>query len=307
MVEIQMTARAFGPATLPACAGAAGEAIRFTGLITIADLLCAAGIRDIRLAGDEPSLHPQFVAALRYFICRGFRIQVCTDGLWEDRLLEDVSALEPSSSLDFVVRLAACVPHDRTNGIGQDRFLHRFEGRCDLAIDASDLLQRAVDVDAAAVWLRGRRIRVIPGEDAGQERGVQPTSTEYAAAATRLVHLCDRLLDQGVRLVLAGGLPLYSFTDTQLGQLVRRNAQMGFARETGVRFQPPLEARALPLDAAAPRIEVSRKIRLADLRRALGHGVSRPLKNRELRFEQCADCAFFEQRGCGRPFSASNA
>jgi hypothetical protein len=90
-------------------AGAAGDAyLSWENAVYLADLLLASGERRVSLLGGEPSLHPEFVDILLYFIARGFDVTVFTSGIMAkakiDALHEHIAALPPQR-INFVCNL----------------------------------------------------------------------------------------------------------------------------------------------------------------------------------------------------------
>lgn len=73
----------------------------------------AAGIKELRLLGGEPTIHPRFADFVRIGCEAGCRITVFTNGVMPDPALEALAALDTESCTVVVNTNAAIRPEDR--------------------------------------------------------------------------------------------------------------------------------------------------------------------------------------------------
>ncbi len=69
------------------------DILSWDNLVYLADFLQAAGERQFRILGGEPTLHPEFNAMILYLLERGFDIHVFTSGIMANTKLDESVAL----------------------------------------------------------------------------------------------------------------------------------------------------------------------------------------------------------------------
>ena len=219
--------------------------IDFQEIVNIADRIGGSNDRAVGLLGGEPTLHPQFVEILRYFIERGIYVSIFTNGICSDSVHHKLDKLDHHrNQFRFIVNTNPPALEPERNRTRQDMFLTRYALSCDLSIN---IFNPDISLDFGAevtqrTGLKDCRIRVgIAQPIAGESNSYLPLSA-YGKAAADIVHLAELVFERNITVNLDCGFPLCSFSNEQLGALRRMNAGLRFICDMAVDFAPQLSA-----------------------------------------------------------------
>ena len=141
------------------------------------DFLERSGIKEVRLIGGEPGLHPQFSKLVQEAEKRAQTVVVFSNGTFNKQALETLEAIPPSQ-LTVMVNLAARLVTERQKGL-RDRALKRLGPRVHVGytiqqvdFNANDLIpvilenncRKAIRLGLAMPSLAGRTTYLTPRE-----------------------------------------------------------------------------------------------------------------------------------------------
>jgi hypothetical protein len=223
------------------------EYLSWENAVYLADLLLASGERRVSLLGGEPSLHPEFLDILLYFIERGFSVTVFTCGIMSKTKLDDLkehAARIPAAKVNFVCNLNN--PAQTATPDSETEKLHAFLAalgqwtmpafniyRPDFELDfIFDLVERY----GLKKRLRLGLAHPIPGA---------PNETirveDIGAAIARLCTYKDAFDRLRLRPSFDCGFPLCRVTDEQLGWLVRLSGRVDFKCRPAIDITPDMQ------------------------------------------------------------------
>ena len=229
---------------------AASEFLGWENVIYLADFLQRSGHRRVSLIGGEPSLHPDFVDIILYFLARNFGVTVFTSGILSDVRLGEVGKYlgeVPTSRLTFVCNVND--PELTPEAAGAPERLARFleiAGRWSMLgfnIYRDDFsLRFAFDLFRRYDLKRMLRLG-IAHPTAGAENAFLPVD-RIGAAIARLQGFKDDFEQLRVAPSLDCGFPLCKFGDADLGWLVRLGGRANFTCRPAVDITPDMEVYA---------------------------------------------------------------
>ena len=223
------------------------DCISWENVIYLADFLKASGERRVSLLGGEPSLHPDFVDILLYFMERGFAVSAFTSGIMSKAKLDDLRKhLDgvPADRINFVCNLNN--PQQTGTPKAETEKLHAFLSalgpwtmpgfniyRTDFEMDfLFDLVER---------YRLKRRLRVgithpVPGTPNAAIR-----VADIGAVIERLCSYREAFDRLRVIPSLDCGFPQCQLTDTQLGWLARLSGKVNFKCTPAIDITPELD------------------------------------------------------------------
>jgi hypothetical protein len=198
-------------------------------VVRIADLVVAAGGKQLSLLGGEPTLHPHFTEICRYLLHRNLKVVLLTNGIADDAVIAGLRGIPSGAPLEVMVNVnfpEITPAHERER---QRAFLTALGRRCCISLN----LYRA-DLDpcfAAELGASCGTSKIVrvglaqPILDAANESlGVE----HYRAAAAQIVRLAEASRRVGGMVTFDCGIPLCAFTDAQLGALYRCGTDFNF-------------------------------------------------------------------------------
>lgn len=222
------------------------EYISWENVIYLADLLQASGERRVSLLGGEPTLHPEFLDILLYFIERGFNVTVFTCGIMSKTKLDDLKEHATGLSVsraNFVCNMNN--PEQTKTSESETEKLHAFLSalgpwtmpafniyRPDFELDfIFDLVER---------YGLKKRLRLgiahpIPGAPNEAIR-----VDDIGRVIERLYAYKDAFDKLRLRPSFDCGFPLCRVTDEQLGWLVRLSGQIDFKCRPAIDITPDM-------------------------------------------------------------------
>jgi hypothetical protein len=247
----------------------AGECrdMSFRELVTAADMIVASGRLRAGILGGEPTLHPRFFEMIRYLMERGIQLNVFTNGAGPDGWMAQMDSRNLENRLKFIVNVnfpGIDRPEIRER---QENFLRRFAPLCDVGLTfyTGGLDPLFLVEIIRRLNLHDTLVRVGLAQPVVGQPNVFLAPEDYPSAVERIVVLAEAVFERGMRISLDCGFPLCSFTDGQLGRLVRCRASAKFLCRPIVDIAPGLWAwSCFPLTRTT-RIRIRRGDRLADL------------------------------------------
>jgi len=222
------------------------EYISWENVIYLADLLRAAGERRVSLLGGEPSLHPEFLDILLYFVERGFGTTVFTCGIMSKAKLDDLErhiAGLPASRLTFVCNLNN--PDQTVTAQSETEKLHAFLAALGpWTMPAFNIYRPDFELDfifdLVARYRLKKRLRLgiahpIPGA-ANEAIRVE----DIGRVIERLCAYKDSFERMRLRPSFDCGFPLCRVSDEQLGWLTRLSGRMDFKCRPAIDFTPDM-------------------------------------------------------------------
>jgi hypothetical protein len=213
----------------------------FAEVVAIADAVAASKQPAVGVLGGEPTLHPEFCQIVEYLVRRGLRPTVFTNGLCSESVMGSLDAMrDVLEEVDFVVNVNAPGVDPPATIDRQDEFLRRFATRCRMSVNIFRLdidPLYAIDV-AKRTGLRRGPIRVGLAQPALEGHNECLRLEDYERAAALITRLGRASGEMGLPLNLDCGFPLCSFTDEQLGVLLRHGTRPRFYCRPAVDFGP---------------------------------------------------------------------
>jgi len=273
----------------------------FAEVVRLADMIVASGKPAAGVLGGEPTLHPQFAEIVEYLLRRGIKPTVFTNGICSDDAADAIDRIPGRQGLEFVVNVNAPGVDPPAAAARQEAFLRRFAGLCNLGVN----LYRA-DLDPAfaigiamRAGIRKGVIRVGLAQPALDEPNEWLRLEHYPRAAESVTKLAEAAFGIGMKVSLDCGFPLCSFTDGQLGRLVRNGTVAKFYCRPAVDLGPNGAAWACFPLAKSTRTTIRRSTRLDDLYdRFVAMKTEIRDRTRVGVFDECSTCAHMRRGVC---------
>jgi len=223
------------------------EFIAWENIVYLADLLAASGEKRVSLLGGEPSLHPEFVDILAYFIERGFNVSVFTCGIMSKARLDALAQHVAGHSIARVTFV--CNVNNPTQTKTHESEIEKLEAflaalgrwtmpafniyRPDFEIDfIFDLIER----HGLKKRLRLGIAHPIPGAN-----NASIEVWQIAGVITRLCGYRSEFERLRIKLTFDCGFPLCQVSDEQLGWLTRLSGHMNFKCHPAIDFTPDMQ------------------------------------------------------------------
>lgn len=260
------------------------------------DFIDRSDIREIRLIGGEPSLHPRFPELIALAQQRGKHIVVFSHGMLSERAISVLEAL-PSEHCTVLINLNATrTPGQRNNTEEHQRMraLRRLGQRAVLGFnifEAKPQLDFIVPMILAANCRRTVRLGLAHPILEGQNEYLHPK--QYPTAGNKIAQFAKTAARFDIKVELDCGFVRCMFSDDDLDTLSQAQADIGW------RCNPILDVdlaeqvfHCFPL-AGRIHMPLSPEASAADLRMLLG------VQTRQYRvagiYKECSTC-FFRQR-----------
>lgn len=229
---------------------AATEFLSLENVVYLADFLRRSGQRRVSLIGGEPTLHPEFVDIVLYFLARHFEVTVFTSGLLSDARLFEVETYLAKASpnrLTFVCNVndPALTPATDDAGERLARFLE-IAGRWsmlgfniyrdDFSLDFAFDLFRRYDLK--------RTLRLGLAHPTASAENAFLSVERIGPAIARLQGFKAEFQRLGIAPSLDCGFPLCQFSDADLGWLVRLGGRANFTCRPAIDITPDMEVYA---------------------------------------------------------------
>lgn len=276
--------------------GSAAPLLRREDFRAALDLLEASGVREARLLGGEPTLHPEFPALVAEALERGFRIQVFSNGLMPEAALECLESLPPERC-GVLLNLP---PEGEQPPAERDR-VRRAAGRLGArACPGVNIHRRGMDLEFLLEWIAS--LGLAPAVRLGLahprlgEGNDHLHPKHYAAVGRQLTGFARRAVARAVRLDLdCGFVPcmfppeFFEITGLQAEEIGRRCAPIPD-------LLPGLEA--APCFALAPlhRIPVPEAGRAGAIRDRFA-AAQGPLRSARI-YRECDSCPWLARDAC---------
>lgn len=223
------------------------DCISWENIIYLADFLSASGEHRVSLLGGEPSLHPEFVDILLYFMERGFDVTAFTSGIMSKAKLSSLNEHlngVPAGRINLVCNLNN--PEQTATSKAETEKLHTFLSslgpwtmpgfniyRTDFKLDfLFDLVER---------YGLKKRVRLgithpIPGAPNAAIR------VEEIGAVIERLYSYKNAFDR-LRIIpsLDCGFPLCRVSDEQLGWLARLSGKVNFKCTPAIDITPEMD------------------------------------------------------------------
>jgi radical SAM protein with 4Fe4S-binding SPASM domain len=238
------------------------------GLDRRLEFLARSGIREVRLLGGEPTLHPEFPALIERTTRAGFRLVVFSNGMMPEEALACLAALDPKQC---TVLLNLNEPRGTGDGAVLDQqraTMRRLGARVQPGLNIwrtdfrPDFLLPLI---AASGCKKVIRVGMAQPCLSGSNRHVTPN--QYRSIAVKLVQFAGDAAGEGVSLDVDCGFVRCMFSDAEMESLRAWGAQMEW------RCNPILDVgvdgdviHCYPLSGLA-RIPLSEGVDAATLRR----------------------------------------
>jgi radical SAM protein with 4Fe4S-binding SPASM domain len=186
------------------------------------DFLEKSGIKDARLIGGEPGLHPHFETLLQMAEGRFQNIVVFSNGLLSDRALEALAGLPPER-LTVMVNLSAGRAEGDLSEAEQSRRaagLRRLGKRAMAAFTIARLdfdLERFIPLIQESGCRSSMRLGLAQPVSGGENRYLHPK--QYPAAGKRIVTLAQKMAEVGMRVEFDCGFVRCMFSKEDLDDL----------------------------------------------------------------------------------------
>lgn len=262
------------------------------------DFVARSGMRQLKLLGGEPSVHPEFLEILRRAWQRGLETLVFTNGLWPASIREGLRAIplaERKVRFVFNVHEPRLQPAGELAQVRESLGIAAAQGACGFTIYREDFaLQFIPDLVDAAGMSRDLRLG-IAAPIAGAENLFVETA-RFRAVGSRLAEQLERLERHDILASFDCGFPLCMFPEESLGNVIRSSRNFhsvcGFPVDVG----PDLTAwPCFPLSSFA-------NVRLLDFSNAAELRAFYTSRLAQLRrigaLEQCAACKYRRREQC---------
>ena len=206
---------------------APSDIISWENLIYLADFFIASGERRFQILGGEPTLHPDFNDMVAYLLERGFGINVFTNGIMNDRKLNEAAAIFSHIApdrLSFTCNLnePKSTPQSLSESESVKRFLSAFGERITPGFNIYRLdFDLKFIFDYINEYGLNRTIRIgLAHPIAGKKnRFIQPGDIKNVI--DRLFSYAPLMERLRIKPGLDCGFPLCRFSEDQLGWLYR--------------------------------------------------------------------------------------
>lgn len=201
------------------------DILSWSDFLYLVDLLQSSGENHVSLLGGEPTLHPDFVAFVRYLLDRRFHVNVFTSGVLSPATLEhgrrhlvDVAP----DALSFVCNLN----DPRISPEGERRriadFLTTFGRQSSLSVNIYTLdFDLGYACDTILRYNLKRNIRIGLAQPIPGEKNAHIAVAELPAFAARLASFAPMLVKLQITVGLDCGIPMCLFSDEQIGAMFK--------------------------------------------------------------------------------------
>ncbi len=278
------------------------QKIDFNDLVGYADMIVSSGRLYTGVLGGEPTLHPEFADMVLYLVARGIQVNVFTNGICSDKLMDEIAQRFPGrSNVQFTVNVNFPEIETAENQRRQDLFIRRFASQVDLGVnifrpDLDPIMLRDV---AERTGLKDSRFRIGLAEPIIGEKNAFLGIDAYKTVAEKLVHLAEAVFPRGIKISFDCGFPLCSFTDEQLGRLRRCTADTKFVCSCATDLAPGRKAWSCFPMAKFSLVQLEPHADLHELERQFLDRIKQLRSQRQPGvFEACADCAYRRHGAC---------
>jgi len=210
-------------------------------LLKVTDFLKRSQIKEFRMLGGEPTLHPRFIDICKHALENGFDLKLFTNGIMNDEQVAFLKGLAPGHLL-IILNLnepALQTPYEAER---VDVTLRELKHCVTLGFTIFEKnFNLGYIFDTIEKYGLMRRIRLgFSSPILGAENKYVPTS-EYPEVGTRIVSFAEEGLKRGILLGFDCGFALCCFTSEQIGRMFYCNAEFKFICDIIVDIGPNLE------------------------------------------------------------------
>jgi MoaA/NifB/PqqE/SkfB family radical SAM enzyme len=259
----------------------------------------ATGPNTINLLGGEPTLHKDFVAMLEYLIINNFRIQVFTNGMISDNVLQNITSLLnkvvlKEDQLYFAIKINEKKYRTETEDLLQHNFMKALGNLIYPSFTIHDK-----DLDLLFLTDIINKYNLDPTIREGLAMPVRPGSNKYlpigyySNVASKILELSKN--SNGIVIKLDCGFPLCMFSEKEIEEL-KQNEENDFEFVCGqpIDIYPDLTfTNCYPLSKKY-KDSISKFKTIIDLYKFLEDGFKAPCG---IYMEQCSKCSSFNN-GC---------
>lgn len=223
------------------------DCISWENVIYLADFLLASGERRVSLLGGEPTLHPQFVDILLYFMERGFNVTAFTSGIMSKAKLDDLTTHlngVPAGRINFVCNVNN--PEQTATPKAETEKLHAFLAALGpWTMPGFNIYRTDFELDflfgLVARYGMKKHVRLgithpIPGVPNAAIR-----VEDIGAITARLYSYKDAFETSRIIPSLDCGFPQCRVSDEQLGWLARLSGKVNFKCTPAIDITPELD------------------------------------------------------------------
>jgi hypothetical protein len=282
----------------------ATEYMSWENVIYFADLLQASGEKRVSLLGGEPTLHPDFLDILLYFVERRFSVTVFTCGIMSKTKLDELKhhvANLPAARLTFVCNINN--PEQTRTAPSETEKVHAFLSAMGAwTMPAFNIYRPDFELDflfdLADRYGMKKRLRLgiahpIPGATNEAIR-----VEDIGRVVERLCGYKDRFETLRLRPSFDCGFPLCRVTDEQLGWLVRLSGHIDFKCRPAIDITPDMQVYCcFPLSALNRRsvFEFDSFEQITTYYRGLQKRIR---AGQPGIYEECGSCEHLRERTC---------
>lgn len=215
--------------------------------IYLADFLRTSGQRRVSLLGGEPTLHPQFVDILLYFVERGFNVVVFTSGIMSKSKLDELKRHVAEPAVDRITFVCNLNNPEQTQAPkSESERVHAFlEALGPWTMPGFTIYRSDFELgflfDLVNRYGMRKKLRLgiahpIPG--------VENESIRIEEIGQVIERICSYKSDfdaSRVKLSFDCGFPLCRVTDEQLGWLTRLSGPMDFKCGPAIDITPDMQ------------------------------------------------------------------
>jgi len=184
--------------------------------------LLSTGPKLVNLLGGEPTLHPNFCLFLDKALKEGFHVQVFTNGMVQDKLLNDIIKVIDSNNLE-TDQLYFCVNinEKKYRSEDEDRLVNNFlKHMKKLAYPSFNIFERTADFNFTLDLIKDYDLDPVVKLGLGLPGGEKHLSLkDYREVALKILDLSDKAKDNDIGIIFDCGIPLCLFTLNEINRL----------------------------------------------------------------------------------------
>ncbi len=261
----------------------------------------ATGPRAVNLLGGEPTLHKDFIIMLEHLIINDFMIQVFTNGMVSDKVLQSIISLLNRIALkEHQLYFSININEKKYRTEEEDILQHNFLKTLGNLVYPSFTIH---DKDTDLLFIRDiiNEYNLDPTIRLGLAMPVRPGNNKYLPieyypdAANKILELSKN--SDGITIKLDCGFPLCMFSEIELEEL-KQNEKNDFVFICGqpIDIYPDLTfTNCYPLSKKY-KDSISRFKTIIELYQFLEDGFSAPCG---IYVEQCVKCSYFKKECSG--------
>jgi cyclic pyranopterin phosphate synthase len=276
--------------------------LSWENLIYIADLFESSNEKHLSLLGGEPTMHPDFIDYLLYLYQRRFHVNVFTNGMMPNKILEVAKEFLlkiPVDNLSFVCNYN----HPDISTEKETQQIHQFFETFSPYISLSfNLYKKDFDVtflvDAINRYGLKRHIRLGLAQPIPGQKNECLTLDEVRDIAGNFRNQLELLEQNRISMGFDCGMPLCIFSNEDLGRLFKLNrGRIKFYCEPAIDIGPDMQ-----VWACFPLSNYERKSlydfdNVEEIRKCFSQQHN-DLRKRNGIFEECPECAYFKEKLC---------